>query len=210
MEANASRWTPQRNLTGTPAAAERRGGARAAPDDEGERGCDDAVPLRRVRSPARPSRARPSSTRLWNASRRTPSSSRARRRRPRRLVAATAETRPGRRRGVQSNAASTCSAPWARTRPARVPAPERRGARRGGCPRGRPALAAVILLLGLVGLLASCFGGRGPAARPRRRAIATLAAGEGLSVVVCFLLFLPSLCLAAGTFLRPDRPALVA
>ena len=84
------------------------------------------------------------------------------------------ETRPGRRRGVQSNAAKylLCALganfAWRAYR--------LRGAapldEEGEVPEAAQALAAVILLLGLVGLLASCFEGAGQQRDRRRRAIA--------------------------------------
>ena len=84
------------------------------------------------------------------------------------------ETRPGRRRGVQSNAAKylLCALganfAWRayRLRSA-APLDEE-----GEVPEAAQALAAVILLLGLVGLLASCFEGAGQQRDRRRRAIA--------------------------------------
>ena len=73
------------------------------------------------------------------------------------------ETRPGRRRGVQSNAAKylLCALganfAWRAYR-LRGAAPRDE---EGEVPEAAQALAAVILLLGLVGLLASCFEGAG-------------------------------------------------
>ena len=84
------------------------------------------------------------------------------------------ETRPGRRRGVQSNAAKylLCALganfAWRAYR--------LRGAapldEEGEVPEAAQALAAVILLLGLVWLLASCFEGAGQQRDRRWRAIA--------------------------------------
>ena len=89
-------------------------------------------------------------------------------------LAASQRTRPGRRRGVQSNAAKCllcalgANFAWRAYR--------LRGAapldEEGEVPEAAQALAAVILLLGLVGLLASCFEGAGQQRDRRRRAIA--------------------------------------
>ena len=134
-----------------------RAGRGAPPDGRASAGRDDAVPLRRVAGRLRDRRG-PDPVRRGSGTRRGGRGSQARARGGVRSSARSlhrSETRPGRRRGVQSAPRSTCSAPWARTS---------RGAHTGRgaaldeerCPSG-PGLAAVILLLGLVGLLASCF-----------------------------------------------------
>ena len=178
--ANASRWTPQRiphSRNGSPR-RNARAGRGAPPDDEGERkgattlflygallvACaavagqtqfDEA--LERVAADAVLKLAHGGGVALVCA-----------------FSLHRSETRPGRRRGVQSNAAKylLCALganfAWRAYR--------LRGAapldEEGEVPEAAQALAAVILLLGLVGLLASCFEGAGQQRDRRRRAIA--------------------------------------